>query len=167
MDYNKLNANSKKSWFIARLITTIIFSGVLIGGKWFLRDYFDLGWITKYSFVINLIIAIILGLLLLNTLLYPIIEYKQWKYAITDDKIDFSEGIFSIKRTVIPIIRVQHIKINQGPINRMFKLADVEIVTAGGSHRIPNIEIQKAEEICEYLKSKIKIKVENDNECRE
>lgn len=163
MEYNKLNSNSKKVWFIARSITTVIIAVILFVGEWFLKYHFHINWVIEFNFYINIVFSIIMLLLLLNTFLYPIIEYKQWKYVITDDKVDFTEGIFWRKRTIIPIIRIQHIRVEEGPINRLFKLANVEIVTAGGTHKIPNLDIVKAEEISEYLKDKVRKKVESND----
>ncbi|ADL53013.1 PH domain-containing protein [Clostridium cellulovorans] len=162
MEYNKLNINSKKAWFIARAIPTIIISAILIGGDYYLTkkgDFFN----DTSSLLANIAIGVIIFLMLLNTIVYPSLEYKQWRYIITKDKIEFSEGIYWISTVVIPIVRVQHIKINQGPINRKFNLANLHIYTAGGSYRIPNIEMKKAEEISDFLKDKVKEKVtEND-----
>lgn len=166
LEYNKLNINSKKSWMISRLITTVIVSSLLLGLDIFLIYVSKFQWAINLSFFIYLATGFFILLLLLNTFLYPFIEYKQWKYLINEDKVDFSEGIFFLTRTVIPIVRIQHIKVHQGPINRSFNLADIEIVTAGGSHKIPNIEFGKAEEISDYLKNKIKTKVEDSNESR-
>jgi len=163
MEYKRLSKNSKKTWFIARAITTIIVSAILIGGKYFLLSKFKFSGDAEWNLVINIVIGIIIGLLLLNTLIYPKIEYKQWRYMINKDKIEFSEGIYYITTTIVPIVRVQHIKVNQGPINRIYKLADLHIYTAGGSHKIPNIEVEKAEEISSYLKDKIREKVEQND----
>ncbi|MPQ43073.1 PH domain-containing protein [Clostridium tarantellae] len=160
MEYSKLNHNAKKSWFISRIISTLIIGSILIGLDYFIIKVLHTQWGKNNAIFIHIIIGTIILLLLLNTFLYPFIEYKQWRYLIDNDKVDFSEGIFSIRRTIIPIIRIQHINLNQGPINRIFKLVDIEIVTAGGTHRIPNIELEKAEKISEYLKDKVKEKVE-------
>ena len=155
MEYNKLNEKAKTSWMLARLITTVIISTLLGIGKWFFT------YKLKLDIHISVTIIAIIVLLLLNTFIYPAIEYAQWKYAITKDKIEFSEGIYSITTTIIPIVRVQHIKVNQGPINKIFNLADISIHTAGGSHKIPNLDMKKAEEIGEFLKDKIREKVES------
>ncbi|MBK1813254.1 PH domain-containing protein [Clostridium sp. YIM B02505] len=162
METNKLNINAIKSWFISRAIGTVVVSIILIGGTYLLRTKFDFleGTASIYLYIG---IAIIIGLLLLNTIVYPKLEYKQWTYSVTKDKIEFSEGIYWVKTVVIPIVRVQHIKINQGPINRSFGLADLQIFTAGGAHKIPNIEMAKAEEISEFLKDKVKEKVTADD----
>lgn len=163
MEFNKLSIKAKKSWFIGRVIATIVLLGILFGLKYFLKYQLKVQWINKYEFYVNISITIILIVLLLNIFIYPIIEYKQWRYIITEDKIDFSEGIYFIKRTIIPISRIQHIKVNEGPINRFLKLANIEIVTAGGIHKIPNIELEQAERIGKYLNNKIKEKVEEND----
>ncbi|MEW8956851.1 PH domain-containing protein [Clostridium sp.] len=156
MEQNKLNVNSKKSWFIARLIATVIISTILIGGKiLFLNKVLE----DNINPYINITIVVIIGIMILNTIIYPAIEYKQWYYTITKDKVEFSEGIFFRERTIIPIVRIQHIKINEGPINRFLNLANIKIHTAGGVHKIPNIDREKAEEISHYLKDKVKEKV--------
>ncbi|WP_125152009.1 PH domain-containing protein [Clostridium rectalis] len=160
MEYSKLNSNSKKSWFVARAITTIIFFILSEGIKYFLMNKLNILVIVQYNKIINICIAIIILLLLLNTLIYPLIEYNQWRYSINKDKIEFREGIYTITTTTIPVVRVQHIKVKQGPINRIFKLANIQIFTAGGVHIIPNIEIEKAEEISCFLKDKIREKAE-------
>lgn len=161
MEYSKLNEKSKASWMLARAITTFIMSLVLGIGKWFFTFNLKAEFFIKFGGYINAVIVIIVGLLFLNTFIYPAIEYAQWKYMINEDKIEFSEGIYSVTTTIIPMVRIQHIKINQGPINKIFNLADISIFTAGGSHKIPNIEMEKAQEISEFLKNKIREKVEN------
>lgn len=163
MEYSKLDKNAMKSWLISRGIATIIVTAVLLIIQWFFTEKISVNFFMNHSFGIKTFIGIIGLLLLLNFILYPFIEYKQWRYVITKDKIEFSEGIYYIKTTIIPIIRVQHIRINQGPVNRMLNLANVDIFTAGGSHTIPNLNIEKANEIGEYLKEKIKEKVDKND----
>lgn len=162
MEYNRLNSKAKTSWFLGRLITTLIIATILIGGYFTLKEVFHFGFVIRYKTPIIIVIILILILLLINTFIYPIIEYNQWKYMITEDKVDFTEGIYYTKRTIVPIIRIQHIKVEEGPINKFFKLANITLGTAGGSHVIPNIEIEKAKEISDYLKDRIKEKVEEN-----
>lgn len=165
MEFNRLSKYSKKSWFIARLLNTIIVTIILLAGIYFAKEVLELGWVIEYSIYLYWVVGIIVVLLLVSTFIYPTIEYRQWKYMITNDKVDFIEGIFSTKRTIIPIVRIQQIAISQGIINKHFNIVDLKIHTAGGSHVIPNIEKEKALEISEYLKDKIKEKViENDGQ---
>lgn len=157
MEYNTLNKNAKKAWFLSNLIGLIIVGGILIG----LRIYFSEK-VVKHSFIVNIILGIILFILILDVLVKPIIEYKQWKYIITEDRIEFVHGIYFLTTTIIPIVRIQHIDIEEGPINRIYNLAKINIHTAGGEHKIEGLPKEKAFEICEYVKDRIQVKVKKN-----
>ncbi|WP_291652397.1 PH domain-containing protein [Clostridium sp.] len=165
-EYQRLNKNAIKSWIIARLISTFIISVILIGGRIFLSKVMDD--FNAISFIFTMASIILISILLINSFISPTIEYKQWRYKITNDKIEFTEGIYFIRKVIIPIIRIQHIQVNQGPINKFFNLYDISIFTAGGQHKIPNIDSKRAEEISEYLneviKNKITQRIYNSNE---
>lgn len=154
MEYSRLDEKAKKSWFISRLIALIIISGILITSRIVLKNK-----LASHSFIANIVVGVIVLLLIINTFIHPSIEYKQWKYIITEDRIEFIHGIYFLTTTIVPIVRIQHVKISQGPINRIFNLADIEIHTAGGVHEIPGFPKEKAEEISTYLKDKVHIKV--------
>lgn len=147
--YEKLNIKAKKSWFLGRAIFLVIIIAILLAAKYFIFKNI------KYHWAVSLVIGIIVLLQLLNTFLYPEIEYKQWKYLINNEKFEFIEGIYFIKHTVVPIERIQHINITEGPINRRLNLANITINTAGGSFDIPNLEKTKAEELSEFLRIKV------------
>ncbi|WP_242846001.1 PH domain-containing protein [Clostridium novyi] len=144
----------KNAWRLSNFIVLIIVSAIAIG----LRIVFNhkLG---KYGFVASIIVGVIIFLLIVDVLINPIIEYKQWKYIITEDRIEFVHGIYFLTTTIIPMVRIQHIDIEEGPINRMYKLAKITIHTAGGVHKIEGIPKEKAQEISEYIKERIQVKV--------
>ncbi|EES47966.1 PH domain-containing protein [Clostridium botulinum] len=161
---NKLHKNAIKSWVISRSIGTILFLFISLTAFYIMKSKFEIHWVIRNEKYILLAVGIIGLLSIIDVILNPIIEYKTWVYELTSDKIDFTQGIFTKKRTIVPIIKIEHIKINRGPINSRLGLANIEIFTAGGSHEIPNIEVKVAEEIGEYLNNKIKEKVEEFNE---
>ncbi|WP_061313148.1 PH domain-containing protein [Clostridium botulinum] len=161
---NKLHKNAIKSWVISRSIGTILFLFISLTAFYIMKSKFEIHWVIRNEKYILLAVGIIGLLSIIDVIVNPIIEYKTWVYELTSDKIDFTQGIFTKKRTIVPIIKIEHIKINRGPINLRLGLANIEIFTAGGSHEIPNIEVKVAEEIGEYLNNKIKEKVEEFNE---
>ncbi|NFG22328.1 hypothetical protein FDB23_11475 [Clostridium botulinum] len=160
----KLHKNAIKSWVISRSIGTILFLFISLTAFYIMKSKFEIHWVIRNEKYILLAVGIIGLLSIIDVIVNPIIEYKTWVYELTSDKIDFTQGIFTKKRTIVPIIKIEHIKINRGPINSRLGLANIEIFTAGGSHEIPNIEVKVAEEIGEYLNNKIKEKVEEFNE---
>lgn len=161
---NKLHKNAIKSWLISNCIGTTLFLLISLTVFYIMKSKFEVQWVIRNANYILWGIRIIGLLCIIDIFVSPIIDYKSWTYEVTNDKIDFTRGIFVKKRTIVPIIKIEHIKINRGPVNSRLGLANIEIFTAGGSHEIPNIEVKVAEEIGEYLNNKIKEKVEEFNE---
>ncbi|SHH66971.1 hypothetical protein SAMN02745196_00958 [Clostridium collagenovorans DSM 3089] len=156
MNYKNLETSTRWSWFISRLILLLILGGILIGIKISLGKI-----IPDFNWLINLIVIVSLVLLSLNALIYPFFEYKQWKYMITEDKIEIVHGLFFVTTTIIPILRIQHVSISQGPINKLFNLNNITINTAGGAHNITGLTLEDANKISEYLNARIISKVKN------
>jgi membrane protein YdbS with pleckstrin-like domain len=149
LGFERLSIKAKKSWFLSRAIFLIFLAGLLVTARHFLLLF------VNYHWGIDAAMAILILFQLLNTFIYPQIEYRQWKYIINSERLEFSEGIYFIKHTIVPIERIQHISIDQGPINRKLNLANIQVNTAGGMFTIPNLEKDKAEEIGQLLRSKV------------
>lgn len=77
----------------------------------------------------------------------PRLKMHFWRYEIRDDEIDIQHGIIIIRRTLIPMIRVQHVDTEHGPVMRFFGLATLRISTAATNHRIPALSREKAAEL--------------------
>jgi len=110
--------------------------------------------------VISLVVLILLETAFV--IFVPVIRYKRYKYRITDEEIDVIEGFIWITRKIVPIERLHKIEIAQGPIDRMYKLAKVEVTTAGGDVTIRFLEKDIAEDIASTLKNRINEIVRDD-----
>lgn len=77
----------------------------------------------------------------------PNIRWKRWRYDVREHEIEYQHGLFVIKRTIIPMVRVQHVDSEQGPILRSYHLASIHISTAATQHTIPFLNEQEAEEM--------------------
>jgi len=75
------------------------------------------------------------------------IRYRRWRWEVTDLEVRLQHGLFVIHRTVIPMVRVQHVDTSQGPIMRSFDLSEVRVWTAAGSHAIPALSETHAAEL--------------------
>lgn len=73
----------------------------------------------------------------INIFLLPVLRWKRWRYQVYEQEIDIQHGIFIVKRTLIPMIRVQHVDTKQGPILKKFGLSTVTVSTAATVHEIP------------------------------
>ena len=70
--------------------------------------------------------------LLIGTLIRPLVRWKLFWYAVSDDEIDLQHGWLVQIRTVVPMNRVQHLKSERGPLAARFRLAVLHIHTAAG-----------------------------------
>ena len=74
----------------------------------------------------------------------PEIRYRRWRWEVTEVEVRLQHGLFIIERTVIPMVRVQHVDTSQGPIMRAFGLSEVKVSTAAGAHSIPALADEDA-----------------------
>lgn len=153
-EMKRLDEKTKTSWFVGRIIAFAVIAIILVITWIFLKD--EIG---KYIWVFYSFGVFILTLLLINALVYPAIEYRQWKYNIDEDKVQIVHGIYFITTSIVPIIRIQHVEMQQGPINRLFSLANVVIKTAGGSIAIPGLHKDEATNLTEHINGKTILKV--------
>lgn len=112
------------------------------------------GGITALTIIFNwpvwiCVTAIIILLLTIyfEIILFPSLRWRRWRYDVREKEIELQQGIFIIKRTLIPMVRVQHVDTKQGPILRKYNLASVTVSTAATVHEIPALELEEAEEM--------------------
>ena len=79
--------------------------------------------------------------------LIPEVRWRRWRYAVTDRELDLMHGVVIVTRTVIPMVRVQHVDTKQGPVLRHYGLATVEVATAAGTQEIPALAIETADRL--------------------
>jgi membrane protein YdbS with pleckstrin-like domain len=77
----------------------------------------------------------------------PLVLFRRWRYEIRAEEIDLRHGLWTVKRTLVPIRRVQHVDTESGPLQGMFELATVSFHTAAGSTKIPALLRGEAETV--------------------
>jgi putative membrane protein len=98
--------------------------------------------------------------------IYARLAYNNWQFEFTKDNLKLERGIIWKKYSNIPYERVQNIDIQRGIIARMCGFSSVNIQTAGYSFSsrgmpvsegyIPAVDMQRAEQIREFVIKKIK-----------
>jgi membrane protein YdbS with pleckstrin-like domain len=82
-------------------------------------------------------LALVLVALVVGTPLVPELRWRRWRWEVREHEIDLQRGILVVRRTLIPMARVQHVETERGVIGQALGLSTVEIHTAAGSHEIP------------------------------
>ncbi|MFZ3590203.1 PH domain-containing protein [Bacillus sp. DJP31] len=138
---NQLNGRALTVWRISSSITMALFIFLCVGLI-----------VISYIFPIPLwigysLLGLIVALSLFNIVFYSKLEWRKWKYEVHDSEVDIQHGVFTVQRSLIPMVRVQHVDTRQGPLLRRFNLATVTISTAATVHEIPALDVVEADQL--------------------
>ncbi|MGE7666317.1 PH domain-containing protein [Ureibacillus composti] len=97
--------------------------------------------------LIYLIVALIVLLVLIGSIWIPKIRWNHWRYEVREHEIEIQNGLFIVKRTLIPMVRVQHVDTAQGPILKKYDLSNISISTAATTHIIPMLITEDADRL--------------------
>jgi membrane protein YdbS with pleckstrin-like domain len=158
--FSKLDPRILTSWRISRWIRFGVVA-IFQGAGFFIGSLMEdvPSEVTIIYLTFNLLLA---AYFIIAAILYPLIEYRQWGYKITEDRVEIRHGIFFIQTTIIPVIRIQHVTITQGPINRKLGISTIFINTASGAFKIEGLSDENAKQIAEALKSKLVIRMKKN-----
>ena len=74
----------------------------------------------------------------------PELRWRRWRYEVRDEEIDLRHGTVRITRTLVPMLRVQHVDTTRGPLEQLLGLSTVVVHTAAGATTIPALEVDDA-----------------------
>jgi uncharacterized protein len=134
-------------WRLYGMIYSIII-GIIAIASIVLTIIFDWPyWIS----IIAVLFTILYAILFIRII--PYIRWKRWRYEVREQEIELQHGVIIIKRTLVPMVRVQHVDTVQGPILRKYKLATITISTAATTHEIPALDMYEADELRDSISS--------------
>lgn len=88
---------------------------------------------------------------IVNVFVVPQIRWRIFRYDLDDNELYVKRGLIIVRRTLIPLIRVQHVDTTQGPLSKYFGLSSVRVSTAASTHEIPAL----ADEVADALRDRI------------
>jgi uncharacterized membrane protein YdbT with pleckstrin-like domain len=66
------------------------------------------------------------------SLLLVLLDFRYRWYMITDRSLRIREGLWRVQERTMTFSNVQNVSIRQGPLQRLFGIADLRVQTAGG-----------------------------------
>jgi len=78
----------------------------------------------------------------------PVVRFRFWRYAATEEALFAERGWFTRVRTVVPLRRVQHIDVAESLFEREAGLARLVVHTAGTRNNtvvVPGLRRERAE----------------------
>jgi hypothetical protein len=86
-------------------------------------------------------------------------RWAAWGWALDRDELHVAHGVWTTVHTVVPLARVQHIDLAQGPVERASGVARLVLHTAGTTHAtvvLPGISRATAEELRDTIRAHIR-----------
>jgi membrane protein YdbS with pleckstrin-like domain len=122
-------------WLLTALVVALV-AGLLLRDGWGLFP-------ALVVFVVGTPLAVLL----------PALRYRRWRFALRDDHLWIRHGVMWQSTSVIPYARLQFVDTTQGPLDRMFGLAQLIVHTAapGTSGQLPGLSLDEAEALRERL----------------
>ena len=151
MNYSTLSKRAKTVMLITAMIQGILFAAAAL---FIIANVFGRG--SETGLVLALVCA---ALAVAYIIIVPIVRFKRYRYLIEADRIEIIEGVFFIKRTLVPIDRIHQISVSRGPIDSAFDVAKVSVITAGATATFRFLDEEKADEIALHLNNRIREKL--------
>ena len=80
------------------------------------------------------------GLMVFSSHFWPQIKHRHYRWRSSDAGMEIHRGVLWKHRIAVPILRVQHVDVSQGPVQRLFQLGSLTIHTAGTKNASVMIE---------------------------
>ncbi|NQD66470.1 PH domain-containing protein [Bacillus haikouensis] len=137
----RISPKALKVWRLHGVLQTLVLA-VLVTGTVVLATIFDWPvWIMAAAIGVLLLFAYLMIYFL------PSVRWKRWRYEVREQEIELQRGLLIVKRTLVPMVRVQHVDTVQGPILKRYNLSTITISTAATVHEIPALETGEADEL--------------------
>ena len=114
--------------------------GVAVVGGFLLAGPLD-GWLSVVARAVPVV-----GLVV-SVAVVPEVRWRRWRWDVRPDAIDIRHGTLTVTRTLVPMLRVQHVDTTRDVVEQSLDLASVRVHTAAGSHRIPLLTVRDAGEV--------------------
>jgi uncharacterized protein len=96
---------------------------------------------------------------LISVVVAPQRIYRRLRYRLTDRLLQVVRGWLFHTDTVVPLVRVQHLDVVRGPLDKLFGTANLVVHTAGTHNSIvsvPGLAPERAAEIRDIIREHVR-----------
>ena len=113
---------------------------------------------TRIDGPVGLVTALVWFAALVSIVLLPARRYERLGYLLGDEELRVARGYFFRTDTIVPFVRVQHIDVGQGVVERRYGLSHL-IVHTSGTHNstvtLPGLPAARAAEMRDAIRRHI------------
>ncbi len=138
-----LSSTVRWVWFAGYLIPALMTTMIALQLDIFLLP-------TRTGLVTTATLAAAIGLAIWRTTS----RYRNWSWELDETELIIDRGVVFKLTRIVPRVRVQHVDLSSGPIDRLFGLRQVSIYTAGtreADASIPGLTSERAEALRQAL----------------
>jgi uncharacterized protein len=141
----QIHPKAVTAWRISGAISTFFYLAMLLTYLFFVftADF------PMWPAWIGLFVVLMNGMF--EMVIVPELRWRKWRYTVAESEIDLMRGVLIIRRTLIPVNRIQHVDTRQGPVMRYFGLSSVTISTAATTHEIPALDDETADTVRNHI----------------
>jgi uncharacterized protein len=77
----------------------------------------------------------------------PELRWRRWRWEVREHEIDIRRGTIAVTRTLVPMLRVQHVDTKRDLLQQGLGLATVVFHTAAGANEIPALTVAEAGQV--------------------
>ena len=77
----------------------------------------------------------------------PELRWRRWRWEVREHEIDIRRGTIAVTRTLVPMLRVQHVDTKRDLLQQALGLATVVFHTAAGANEIPALTVAEAAQV--------------------
>ncbi|MCP3029855.1 PH domain-containing protein [Halobacillus sp. A1] len=143
----RLSNQAVKVWIVTE-ITATIFVLLVVGVVLWASLHLDWPLWIRWSFFFFAVFPIFL---LPWSMYRPFLLYRNWRYDVSVEFLRLKRGALKEVHDLIPMSKVQHVRMEQGPLLKKYGLCTIKVQTISSSHEIPmlpkDIAVQLKERI--------------------
>jgi membrane protein YdbS with pleckstrin-like domain len=78
--------------------------------------------------------------------LVPRARVRRWRWALDEEDLDIVHGLWRVRRTIVPLTRIQHVSVERTGWTDTFGLVRLHVHTAAGKTTIPGLRRAQADD---------------------
>ncbi len=148
LEYTGLAPTYARTMIIETVITFTVIAIIAGTINWFAAE----GWFLKEWWFYTAWLA-----LAGSAFIWAPLVAKSRGYSVREKDIHYRSGLIWQKTISLPYNRIQHVEVESGPLERIFKLTTLKFFTAGGGlsdMKIPALEFERSSKLRSYVMEK-------------
>lgn len=117
-----------------------------------------IGGVLVFSMQVGLVAGLGALLLALALTVYGYLDARVFGWAVREHDLVTRQGVLWRKTVVVPLVRIQHVELASGPLERAFGTVRLQVFTAGSGGAdlvVYGLEPERAERLRGYLRTRI------------